>query len=246
MSNFVIYPAIDLRNGNCVRLLHGKVKNETIYEKDPIKQVSIFLENGFNWLHVVDLNAAFDNQDNKAVILEMLKHFGEDINFQLGGGIRCLENIKFWIDKGIKRLVLGTLVFENPMLINKLDISYSKKLALAMDVKNNKIAIKGWQKLLEVKPLDFLNSIDNKYFDQIIYTDISRDGSLSGANIEQTEIFARASKIPVIASGGISNLKDVKKLCDLKNSGISGVIIGKAIYERKILLNNLIKISKST
>lgn len=246
MSNFVIYPAIDLRNGNCVRLLHGKIKNETIYEKDPIKQVSIFLENGFNWIHVVDLNAAFNIHDNKAVILDMLEHFGEDINFQLGGGIRCLDNIKFWIDKGIKRLVLGTLVFENPTLINKLDTSFSKKLALAMDVKNNKIAIKGWQKLMEIKPIDFLNNIDDKYFDQIIYTDISRDGSLNGVNIKQSETFAKASKLPVIASGGISNLKDVRKLSDLRNSGISGVIIGTAIYRRKISLNDLIKISKGT
>ncbi len=246
MSNFVIYPAIDLRHGNCVRLLHGNIKNETIYERNPIKQVNIFVENGFNWIHVVDLNAAFGNQDNKAVILEMLAHFGEDINFQLGGGIRSLDNIKFWIDKGIKRLVLGTLVFENPTLINKLDISFHKKLALAMDIKNNKIAIKGWKKLLTVKPLEFLNIIDNKYFDQIIFTDISRDGSLDGVNLKQTEIFAKSSGIPVIASGGISNIKDVTKLSKLRNAGVSGAIIGKAIYERKISLNDLTKISKDT
>ncbi len=246
MSNFVIYPAIDLRHGNCVRLLHGKIKNETIYETNPIKQVSIFLENGFKWVHVVDLNAAFGNQDNKAVILEMLAHFGEDINFQLGGGIRSLDNIKFWIEKGINRLVLGTLVFENPTLINKLDISFHKKLALAMDIKNNKIAIKGWKKLLTVKPLEFLNIIDHKYFDQIIFTDISRDGSLDGVNLKQTEIFAKSSEIPVIASGGISNIKDVTKLRNLRNAGVSGVIIGKAIYERRISFNDLIKISKDT
>lgn len=244
MSNFVIYPAIDLRYGNCVRLLHGKIKNETIYENNPIKQVSIFLENGFNWIHVVDLNAAFGNKDNKTVILEMLAHFGEDINFQLGGGIRSLDNIKFWIEKGIKRLVLGTLVFENPTLINKLDNSFNKKLALAMDIKKNRIAIKGWKKLLKVKPLEFLNIIDNKYFDRIIYTDISRDGSLDGVNLKQTEIFAKSSEIPVIASGGISNIKDVEKLSNLKNAGVSGVIIGKAIYEKKIELNDLTKMSK--
>lgn len=246
MSKFEIYPAIDIRNGNCVRLLHGTVKNEIIYEKNPIKQVSIFVENGFNWIHLVDLNAAFGKENNKKIILEIISNFGKEVNFQLGGGVRSLDHIRFWIDKGVKRIVLGTLVFENPMLLNSLDNFFHKKLALGMDVKNNRIAIKGWTEFLNVKPLDFLNMVNMQYFDQIVYTDISKDGSLDGVNIKQTKEFAKLSSIPVIASGGISNLEDVKKLKNSQNSGISGVIIGKAIYEKKIILSELVTISKES
>ena len=246
MSKFEIYPAIDIRNGNCVRLLHGTIKNETIYEKNPIKQVSIFVEKGFNWVHLVDLNAAFGEENNKKIILEIINNFGKEVNFQLGGGIRSVDQIRFWIDKGIKRIVLGTLVFQNPLLLNNLDKFFHKKLALGMDVKNNKLAIKGWTEFLNVKPLEFLNMLDMQYFDQIIYTDISKDGSLEGVNIKQTEEFTKSSPIPVIASGGISNLEDVKKLKKYQNFGISGVIIGKAIYEKKILLSELVTILKES
>ena len=239
MSNFQIYPALDLKDGNCVRLVHGKENKMTIYEVDPIKQVNFFLNNGFKWVHVVDLNAAFGKHDNKQIILQILKTFKKNIKVQLGGGIRSVEDIKFWIDAGVSRTVIGTLAFKNPDLINNFSDIFKKKLALSLDIKNKKIAVNGWTKLLEIDPIKYVNQIDKKYFDKIIYTDISKDGTLEGVNVLQTKKFAKSIKIPIIASGGISNINNVKALYDHRNIGISGAIIGKAIYEKKFDLRKL-------
>ncbi len=243
MTSFQIYPAVDLKDGNCVRLIHGQENKMTIYEDNPINQVKFFLNNGFEWVHIVDLNAAFGKYDNKQVILQILKTIKNKIKIQLGGGIRSIEDIKFWIEAGVSRIVLGTLAFKNPDLINNLSDFFSKKLALGLDIKNKKIAVNGWKKLLEVDPIKYVNQIDQKYFDKVIYTDISRDGTLEGVNILQTKNFASSIEIPIIASGGISNINNVKALHDLSHIGISGVIIGKAIYEKKIDLKNLINLS---
>ena len=242
MSSFQIYPAVDLKDGNCVRLIHGKENFATIYEDDPIKQVNFFLQNGFRWVHIVDLNAAFGKQDNKRIILKIIKFFKKNIKIQLGGGIRSIEDIKFWIDAGVSRIVLGTFAFRNPDLINNLSDFFSKKLALALDIKNQKIAVNGWTKLLEIDPVKYVNQIDKKYFDKIIYTDISKDGTLTGVNIEQTKKFAKSIEIPIIASGGISDIANVKALYSEKDTGISGVIIGKAIYEKKFDVKDLVKL----
>ena len=243
MTNFQVYPAVDLKDGNCVRLLHGKEKDMTIYEVDPVKQVNFFFKNGFKWVHIVDLNAAFGKQDNKKIVLQILKKFKKNIKIQLGGGIRSIEDIKFWIDAGVSRIVLGTFAFKNPDLINNLSDIFSKKLALGLDIKNKKIAVNGWTKLLDIDPIKYVNQIDKKYFDKVIYTDISKDGTLEGVNILQTKKFAKSINIPIIASGGISNINNVKALHKQKDTGISGVIIGKAIYEKKFNLKNLAKLS---
>ena len=243
MTNFLIYPAVDIKDGKCVRLTHGKESHMTIYEDDPIKQVNFFSMNGFKWVHIVDLNAAFGKRDNKKIILQILKSFKKNIKVQLGGGIRSIEDIKFWIDAGASRIVLGTFAFKNPDLINNLSDFFSKKLALGLDIKNKKIAVNGWKKLLEIDPIQYVNQIDKKYFDKVVYTDISKDGTLKGVNIEQTKMFAKSIEIPIIASGGISDINNVKALYDYKNIGISGVIIGKAIYEKKFDIKNLVKLS---
>ena len=243
MTNFDIYPAVDLKDGKCVRLVHGRENNMTIYENNPIKQVKFFLNNGFKWVHIVDLNAAFGKNDNKKVILKILKSFKNNIKIQLGGGIRSIEDIKFWVEEGVSRVVLGTVAFKNPDLINNLSKSFNKKLALGLDIKNNKIAINGWTKLLNIDPVKFVSQIDKKYFDKVIYTDISKDGTLKGVNISQTRLFAKSIEIPIIASGGISNIDNVIDLYDQRDIGISGVIIGKAIYEKKFDLKNLTMLS---
>ena len=243
MTNFQIYPAVDLKNGNCVRLVHGKEKNMTIYEDNPIKQVQFFLNNGFKWVHIVDLNAAFGKSNNKKVILKILKSFKDKIKIQLGGGIRSVEDIRYWIDAGVSRIVLGTFAFNNPDLINNLSDYFSKKLALGLDIKNNKIAVNGWTKLLEIDPIQYVSQIDKKYFDKVIYTDISKDGTLKGVNIQQSRKFAESIDIQIIASGGISNIDNVKSLYKHREIGISGVIIGKAIYEKKFDLKNLLMLS---
>ena len=243
MTNFLIYPAVDIKDGKCVRLTHGIENHMTIYEDDPIKQVNFFSKNGFKWVHIVDLNAAFGKRDNKKIILQILKSFKKNIKVQLGGGIRSIEDIKFWIDAGASRIVLGTFAFKNPDLINNLSNFFSKKLALGLDIKNQKIAVHGWTKLLEIDPLQYVNQIDKKYFDKVVYTDISKDGTLTGVNLEQTKMFAKSIEIPIIASGGISNINNVRALYDNKNIGISGVIIGKAIYEKKFDIKKLVKLS---
>ena len=243
MTNFQIYPAVDLKDGNCVRLVHGKEKNMTIYEDDPIKQVQFFLNNGFKWVHIVDLNAAFGRSNNKKVILKILKSFKDKIKIQLGGGIRSVEDIRYWIDSGVSRIVLGTFAFNNPDLINNLSDYFSKKLALGLDIKNNKIAVNGWTKLLEIDPIQYVGQLNEKYFDKVIYTDISKDGTLKGVNISQTKKFAKSIDITIIASGGISNINNVKDLYNHREIGISGVIIGKAIYEKKFDLKNLLMLS---
>lgn len=243
MTRFQIYPAVDLKDGNCVRLVHGKENKTTIYEKDPIKQVKLFSNTGFKWVHIVDLNAAFGKHDNKKFILEILKTFKNNVKIQLGGGIRSIEDIKFWIESGVSRVVLGTFAFKNPDLINNLSDFFSKKLALGIDIKNKKIAVNGWTKLLEIDPIKYISQLDKRYFDKIIYTDISKDGTLSGVNISYTRELAKSTEIPIIASGGISNIDNVKALYDQRNIGISGVIIGKAIYEKKFSLDELIMLS---
>ena len=242
MTDFHIYPAVDLKDGNCVRLIHGNEDNMTVYEADPIKQVNFFSKNGFKWIHIVDLNAAFGKYDNKKIILQILRTFEKNIKIQLGGGIRSIEDIRFWIDAGVSRIVLGTLAFKNPDLINNLSDLFSKKLALGLDIKNKKIAVNGWKKLLEIDPVKYVNQIDKKYFDKVIYTDISKDGTLTGVNIEQTKKFAKSIEIPIIASGGISDIDNVKALYSEKDTGISGVIIGKAIYEKKFDVKDLVKL----
>ena len=243
MIEFQVYPALDLKDGNCVRLLFGDANKETIYERDPTKQVEFFISKGFSWIHIVDLNAAFENMDNKKLILKIVQKFKTKINIQLGGGIRTIDDIKFWIDSGVSRVVLGTFAFKNPDLINNLSNYFIKKLALGLDIKKNKIAINGWTKLLNIDPIKYINQIDQKYFNKVIYTDISRDGSLEGVNIEQTKNFVKSIQIPIIASGGISNLNNVQDLYNERDLGISGVIIGKAIYENKININDLTKFS---
>ena len=245
MTNFQIFPALDLKDGKCVRLIHGKENKMTVYEKDPIKQIKFFSNAGLKWIHIVDLNAAFGKSDNKKIILQIIKTFNKNIKFQLGGGIRSLEDIQFWIDAGVSRIVLGTFAFNNPDLINNLSNFYFKKLALGLDIKNEKIAVRGWTKLLEIDPMKYVSEIDKKFFDKVIYTDISKDGTLSGVNISQTKIFAKSIDIPIIASGGISNINNVKALYNQKDYGISGVIIGKAIYEKKFDLEHLVNLERN-
>ena len=141
MTEFQVYPALDLKDGNCVRLLFGDANKETIYERDPTKQVEFFISKGFSWIHIVDLNAAFDNLDNKKLILKIVQKFKTKINIQLGGGIRTIDDIKFWIDSGVSRVVLGTFAFKNPDLINNLSNYFIKKLALGLDIKKIRLQL---------------------------------------------------------------------------------------------------------
>ncbi len=239
MTKFNIFPAIDLLNGNCVRLLQGEFNQATIYKNNPLKQVSFFIESGFEWIHLVDLNAAMGENDNKKLILDILKSFGKDIKIQLGGGIRSADHIKFWIDNQVRRVIIGTLACENSDIINSIGKEFEKKIVLGIDVRKKLIAVHGWKKQLDLKPIDLIKRLDQSLIDAIIYTDISRDGALQGVNIDDTVELSKSVSIPIIASGGVSSVEEIKKLIHFNDDGIVGVILGKALYEKKISLNQI-------
>lgn len=244
MKKFTIFPAIDLKKGQCVRLLKGNYEDATIYEKNPFKQVELFIKFGFTNVHLIDLDSALGLSTNQKLISEIVRNFSNDIHIQLGGGIRSSKNIKYWLDQGIYRVIIGTLAHDNPQIINNLDLNYKKKLVLAIDVRNENIAINGWKKQLDVSPFDLISRLDMSYIDSIIYTDISRDGSLEGIDFDNLIKFSNKFNYPIIASGGVAYIKDIIKLKDLDKSNISGVVVGKAIYENKIKISDLINLIK--
>ncbi len=239
MRKFHLYPAIDIKDGRCVRLLRGDFKNQTTYDHDPINQVERFIEKGCKWIHIVDLNASIGAGNNKDIILKIIKHFHKDIKIQLGGGIRSYQDIIFWIEYGVSRIVIGTLAYEKPEIINSLDNFFEKKIALAVDVKDGRIATHGWKNHLDLTPLSLIKKLDKSLIDAIIYTDISRDGTLNGLNIMDTLKFSQSVALPVIASGGISKVEEIERLFNLKNMGIIGVIVGKALYENRFTINDV-------
>ncbi len=243
MSEFNIYPAIDIKDGKCVRLLRGDFNKATIYSKDPLDQISLFINKGMSWVHIVDLNAALNKNSNKTIILKLLQKFHNSINIQIGGGVRSVEDIKFWIDRGAKRVVISTLAYKNPKSINRIDKKYYKKIAIGLDVRDKKMSVDGWKTdLKDIQPLDVVSKIKSSILDAIIYTDITRDGTLKGSNIKDTIKFANSVNIPVIISGGVSSFNEINKIKSLQNNGIIGVIVGKALYEKKISLNQLVKV----
>ncbi len=242
MNKFHLYPAIDLKNGKCVRLLHGDFQTETVYETDVLKQVELFINKGCKWLHVVDLNSALGLGNNEDTILKIIKSFNKQINIQLGGGVRSYDKIKFWIDKGITRVIIGTLAYESPDIINSLGKDYNSKIVLGIDVRKNRVAIHGWKNQLDLNPFSIIKRLDKSLISSIIYTDIERDGSLEGANINQTLKFSKSIDLPIIASGGISDTKEIIELYNLNKYGIVGVVVGKAIYEKRVSLDEINKI----
>ena len=242
MDKFHLYPAIDIKNGKCVRLLYGDFENETVYETDILKQVEFFINKGCKWVHIVDLNSALSLGNNEEIILNIIQNFNKNIKIQLGGGIRSYKKIKYWIDKGISRVIVGTLAYENPDIINSLGKDYINKIVLGIDVRKNKVSIHGWKNQLDLDPFSIINRLDKNLISSIIYTDIERDGALAGANINQTLEFSKSIDLPVIASGGISDINQIIELYNLNKYGIVGVVVGKAIYEKRLSLDEINKI----
>lgn len=244
-KNFTLYPAIDIKNGKCVRLLFGDMNKETIYGDNPLDQAMWFLDQGAEWLHIVDLDGAVRGENiNKTAILKILKKLQNKIKIQIGGGIRDLTQIDYWLENYVDRVILGTIALENPDLIINLDKKYFKKIVIGTDVRNNMIASHGWKTQSEVKAVDLIKKFNPDIIDSIIYTDISRDGSLKGVNLKQTLKFAKSILSPVIASGGIFSLNEILQLRKEFSNGIEGVIIGRALYDKKftfIEALNLIK-----
>jgi phosphoribosylformimino-5-aminoimidazole carboxamide ribotide isomerase len=227
----ILYPAIDLKDGQCVRLLHGEMDKATVFGDDPAAQAAKFAAAGSEWLHLVDLNGAFAGQPvNGAAVEAILARVS--VPCQLGGGIRDMATIGMWLGKGLSRVILGTVAVENPALVREAARAFPGKIAVGIDARGGKVATKGWAEETDVLVTDLARSFEDAGVAAIIYTDILRDGAMKGPNIAATEALARAVTIPVIASGGVSSLAD---LLALRDTGvISGAISGRALYEGAI------------
>jgi len=233
-----IFPAIDLKDGKCVRLYKGDFNQTTIFNSSPYNQALQFKKKGFKDLHLVDLDGALKGKSkNKKIIIKIIKSSNLDV--QLGGGIRTLKQISFWIKNGVSTVVVGTMAIRNPKILKKACDLFPGRIAVAIDVRNNFLAIEGWVKQTKIKFIDFLKRLEDLGVSRIIYTDINRDGTKIGVNLSLLRKITSKINIPLVVSGGISNIKDIKKLYKAKK--FDGVIIGKAIYDKSISLKELRK-----
>ena len=234
----ILYPAIDLKDGQAVRLVHGDMEKSTVFNDDPAAQAREFVDAGCTWLHLVDLNGAFAGTPvNAAPVEAILKSC--NVPAQLGGGIRDMATIEAWLDKGLARVILGTVAVENPSLVREAARAFPGKVAVGIDARNGRVATKGWAEETNVMVTDLAKSFEDAGVAALIYTDIMRDGAMGGPNIDATAALARAVNIPVIASGGVSSLADLEAL--KKTGGISGAISGRALYDGAIDLSEALK-----
>lgn len=228
----LIIPAIDLKDGHCVRLKQGIMEEATVFSESPESMAEHWLQQGARRLHLVDLNGAFAGKPkNGLAIRAIVDTIGDKIPIQLGGGIRDLETIERYLDDGITYVIIGTAAVKTPGFLHDACYAFPGHIMVGLDAKDGKVAVDGWSKVTGHNVIDLAKKFENYGVQAIIYTDIGRDGMLSGVNIKATVEMARALTIPVIASGGITNLDDVKALCEVESEGIMGAITGRAIYE---------------
>jgi phosphoribosylformimino-5-aminoimidazole carboxamide ribotide isomerase len=228
----LIIPAIDLKDGQCVRLKQGLMDEVTVFSSSPGEQAARWLEQGARRLHVVDLNGAFAGKPrNEKAIKEIIAAVGDEIPVQLGGGIRDLDTIEHCLDNGLSYVIIGTAAVKNPGFVHDACGAFPGQIIVGLDAKDGKVAVDGWSKLTRHDVVDLARKCEDYGVEAIIYTDIGRDGMLSGINIEATVKLAQSLRIPIIASGGLSGTEDIRKLCAVENEGIVGVIAGRAIYD---------------
>ncbi len=228
----ILYPAIDLKDGQCVRLLRGEMEAATVFNDNPAAQARAFQDAGCEWIHLVDLNGAFAGEPvNGAAVEAILAAI--DVPAQLGGGIRDMATIEGWIEKGLARVILGTVAVENPDLVREAARAFPGKVAVGIDARNGRVATKGWAEETDVMVTDLAKSFEDAGVAAIIYTDINRDGAMQGPNVDATAALARAVSIPVIASGGVSSLADLIALRDC-GASLNGAISGRALYDGAI------------
>ena len=236
----IIFPAIDIKDGKCVRLIKGDFNQITLYERSPFDQAKAYFQNGFKNVHIVDLDGALKGKStNSGIVKEIIKNF--KLKIQIGGGIRTIEDIDAWIKNGVDKVIIGTAGVENKNLLKTACKKFQNKIAVSLDVKNGFIYLSGWKKRTNILASDFLKEIQNFGISRIIYTDINKDGTKKGPNIKETIKLSNKVKIPFIISGGISSIGDVKKIKSLNTSNIEGVIVGKSIYDGDIKINELAK-----
>ncbi|WP_169543517.1 1-(5-phosphoribosyl)-5-[(5-phosphoribosylamino)methylideneamino]imidazole-4-carboxamide isomerase [Sneathiella aquimaris] len=228
-----LYPAIDLKDGNCVRLLRGEMAAATVFNENPADQAAAFRQAGFKRIHLVDLNGAFEGKPVNALAVENILK-ATDVPAQLGGGIRDLATIEMWLDKGISRVILGTIALRDPQIVKDACKAFPGHIAVGIDARDSMVAVEGWAETSETSALDLARKFEDAGVEAIIYTDIDRDGALQGVNVEATAALAEAISIPVIASGGVASIDDIRNLLAVQSSGIEGVIIGRALYDGRI------------
>ncbi|MFK5985939.1 MAG: 1-(5-phosphoribosyl)-5-[(5-phosphoribosylamino)methylideneamino]imidazole-4-carboxamide isomerase [Pseudomonadota bacterium] len=227
----ILIPAIDLKDGLCVRLRQGIMEDNTVFSDNPVEVAGKWHAAGARRLHLVDLNGAFEGKPvNGNIIKEITKAY-PDLPVEIGGGIRDIETVEAYLDAGISYVIIGTQAVKKPEFVTQLCKKFPGHVIVGLDANNGKVAINGWAEESEFDVIDLAKKFENDGVDAIIYTDISRDGMMKGVNVESTVKLAQAINIPVIASGGITNLDDIKALCAVASQGISGAITGRAIYE---------------
>jgi phosphoribosylformimino-5-aminoimidazole carboxamide ribotide isomerase len=237
----ILFPAIDLKDGQCVRLFKGDMDKATVYNTDPAAQAKAFETTGFQWLHLVDLNGAIEGKPvNDAAVTSILKSVS--IPVQLGGGIRDIATIATWLKKGINRVILGTVALKNPALVKEACKQFPGRIVVGIDARDGLVAVEGWAKTSEVRALDLALKFEDCGVSAIVYTDINRDGTSVGLNVESTVDLAYALTTPVIASGGVSSISDLEELKREAGAGIEGVICGRALYDGRIEPKSALKL----
>ena len=241
MSSFQIYPAIDLKDGQGVRLLHGDFDKMTVYAPDPAAKAQEFIDQGAQWVHVVDLDGALQGQGVNSQAVDGILKTGAQI--QLGGGIRTMAHIERWLSAGVARVILGTAALRSPELVKEAARAFPGQIAVGADAKGGMIAAEGWLDISNVKATDLVKRFEDCGVAAVIFTDIGRDGALTGVNATATAQIAAAVSIPIIASGGVADISDISACLDERDSGIAGVITGRAIYDGRLDLGEAIALA---
>ena len=235
-----IFPSIDIKDKKCVRLIKGDFDNKTEYEASPIDQAGKYKDHGFKNLHIVDLDGALTGKTiNLNIIKKIVNKY--DLKIEIGGGVRNFDSIEKYIDVGVEKVILGSAAIKNKEFLKEACNKFSNKIALGLDAKKGNLSISGWKENLNIKTIDFLKDVKDHGASRLIYTDIDRDGTKESPNFEETLRVAEVSSCPVIISGGVSSINDIKKAKELRNKNIEGIIVGKAIYDGDIKLEELVK-----
>ena len=227
----LIIPAIDIKDGKCVRLRQGDMDQETVFSDDPVAMAARWVEAGARRLHLVDLNGAFAGKPVNATVVAAIAEAFPDLPIQVGGGIRDAETVQTYLDAGVSYVIIGTQAVTVPHFVNDLCLEFPGHVIVGLDAKNGKVAVDGWSKLSKHDVIDMAKHFEQDGVEAIVYTDISRDGMMQGVNVDATVRLAQSINIPVIASGGITNIEDIRRLCAVEQEGIKGAITGRAIYE---------------
>ena len=235
-----IFPAIDIKDKKCVRLIKGDFENKTEYNTSPVDQAAKYKDHGFKNLHIVDLDGALTGKTvNLDIIQEIVSKY--DLKIEIGGGIRNIDNIKQYIETGVEKVILGSGAIKNKEFLKEACEKFKNKIALGLDAKDGNLSVSGWKENLNIKTTDYLNDVNDFGVSRVIFTDINRDGMKNSPNYEETVKIAEISNCPVVISGGVSSINDIKKAKDLNNKKIEGIIVGKAIYDGDIKLGELAK-----